>query len=141
MKIKSILIVTFVIMLSGSMLAQPEPGRGKHRGPDFKAERMLQHLKTDLNLTDEQFDSIKDVLFDMEKKMVDIRREAFEERQQRREQHQAMVDETHQKIKEFLTDEQAAELDKIREQRIERRDDRPGYGRGNCPPGAGRRNR
>lgn len=118
MKSKSFLIILFTLFLSTGLFAQPNhPQQMEQQAPPPKFEpgKMLMHLKSALELNENQLKSIKSILFETEKHLVDLRQEEFEERLNRMKQHEAIMERTHKEISKVLTKEQAETFEKMRE--------------------------
>ena len=102
--------------------------RGDKGGPHHSPERAAECLTGQLDLTDEQRESVQAIL----EASFEQRSEAREARRsERRVERQAMRDATEAQLSEVLTAEQMNELRELREDRQDRRADRRGdRGRG-----------
>ena len=143
MRKHTLLIYGLAIALSGSALAfagdgQPGMGKGKHREPPGRSERMRQHL----DLTDEQasqMDAIRNSDASPEEKRARMQEILTEEQRAKMEAHRGMSrgigrgkpprgnpEERIERMRQHLdlTDEQVSEMEAIRDSsasRVEKR--------------------
>ena len=126
---KTKLVLAFALLLTVSVTLQAQ-----QRGPGhfFTVEKALSNLDERLNLNDEQIESIKIILEETEKELNTLKEEKFDNRREEMTAHLKIMDETHDKIKEYLTEEQIEEYEKMIEENKKRkksnRDNRPGRG-------------
>lgn len=92
--LKKTLALAVVLALPVAAFAGPGPG-GKNPGPGGHMEKLAKEL----NLTEAQKPKVESLMKEQHEKM------------------KALHDETHEKLKQLLTPEQAAKLDKMKEER------------------------
>jgi len=109
------LVVTFAFAL---------PAAAFRKGPKKSPEEILAHMTDRLELSDEQAEQIRPIIEDQ----VTKRRELFERyheqgrksRGQMRSEMQTLIEETDKQLEPILSDQQMAELKKMREERPQR---------------------
>jgi periplasmic protein CpxP/Spy len=108
----------------------PPPGGGRGMmDPDRRVQRMTQEL----NLTADQQTSIKAILVDGQKKMMDLRQNSSMSQDDRRTQMMALRTDQDTKIKAVLTADQKTKYDAMEQQMRNRMGGGPG-GPGGPPP-------
>jgi len=117
--------LTGVILLALAVtFAFASPAAAFRKGPKKSPEEILAHMTDRLQLSDEQAEQIRPIIEDQ----VTKRRELFEKyheqgresRGQMRSEMQSLVEETDKQLEPILSDEQMAELKKMREERPQR---------------------
>ncbi len=116
MKIKNVILLAFVLLLSASTFAQ-RPDRGPARRPFF------QQLMSELNLTEAQEQQLQSLNEDFKAK-IEALRESDAEREEKQTQLKALRDAHHTAVMAVLTEEQKAALETLREEAREQRKDR-----------------
>ncbi len=96
-----------IILFAGGLTAQPR----------FDIDEQLKVLKSELELSDQQCDSIKVVLEDTKEKMIEMRDDAGEDRRAMRGHMREIIENSQKRIKQYLNDEQKDLYDKYLEQR------------------------
>lgn len=116
---KKLIAALMLFAIFGSVLiAQPQPPKGpKGQMHKMNPEKMLMGLKHRLNLTDDQFSEIKTLVFDAEKKMVDIRAEQVERKMEMMEKRKSIMDNTSERIADLLDEDQLKKFEKMKTER------------------------
>ncbi len=126
------IMITFigVMVAATSLMAQGEKNdsRPEHRheakSSEERNEDRVARLKEELNLNDEQSEKLQAVQL----KYADERKEVFEaakaERDAHRDKMEALNEQQRVEMKALLTEEQAAKLDQLHEERTQRKGDR-----------------
>ena len=128
------LMVAFAFaMLSLPLLAQNAPaggtteGQGMHRGMPSVDQR-VQHLTKALSLSDDQQAKVKSILEDQKNQMASLKQDTSMSQQVRLAKFQAIHQDTQQKIRGVLNDDQKAKFDQMQTWRKEHRGMRGGQG-------------
>ena len=91
---------------------QTKSGQTKHQEA-MTPEAMVEHLSTELNLTDEQKAKIKPMTEDVYKKMNDVRQDSSLSEQERREKIRQIHENALGQVKTVLNPEQQKKLDEM----------------------------
>ena len=89
---------------------------------------IMEKLKTDLNLTQDQVDKIKPILEDRRQKMMALRQDATLSGEQKRDKAKDILQSSNEQIKAILTPDQAKKFEDIMQQMREH------HGRGEQGP-------
>jgi len=117
--------LTGVVLLALAVtFAFASPAAAHRKGPKKSPEDILAHMTDRLQLSDEQAEQIRPIIEDQ----VTKRRELFqkyheqgrESRGQMRSEMQTLIEETDKQLEPILSDDQMAELKKMREERPQR---------------------
>jgi periplasmic protein CpxP/Spy len=100
--ISSIFVIVFLASFM-AVYAQPEQGQRPGRGMD--PQKMLDNLKTKLELSDQQVTDIEKIFNDMKKKREEMRDSGLE-REAMRDKMKTMRDEQNEKILALLNPDQ-----------------------------------
>lgn len=98
--------------------AQPSPQEhanaqnGEHRGM-MSPDAMLDHMSTELNLTEDQKTKIKPILEDQSKKMSDLRSDTSLSREDRRAKMKDVHESTMTQLRQILNEDQQKKLDEM----------------------------
>jgi len=115
---KKLFAALMLVFLSTTLFAQPKehqvPKSPKHK---MNPEKMLMGLKHRLLLNDDQFSDIKEIVFNAEKQMVDIRAEQLEQKMQMMEKRKSVMDKTAEKISDLLDEEQLKKFEQMKAER------------------------
>ena len=94
--------------------------------PRFDTKEQIKQLKSELNLTNEQADSIKVVLEGMRDSFSKVRDESQGDWSEMREKMRGLRDETNKKIESYLNEDQVVKFRKFNEEREKERQKRFG---------------
>ena len=127
------IVATFVlaIIFSSSVIAQPDhkkgekPNKGEKPSPEERAEKRLDKLTKKLELNDYQVDQIKYLNTDFVSQAEAIKNGDLE-REQKREEIKALIDNMNNEIKALLD---ATQLEKF-EKMLAKKDEKGGKGKG-----------
>lgn len=111
MHMKSLLTAA-ALMAAVAIYAQPQGGRGGDMTPEQRAEMMAKRMKTELNLTDEQTEAIKQ--FNLTNMPKQGERPDEDARKKMQEQREA-------EMKKILTEEQFAKWQEMQKNRMQGR--------------------
>jgi periplasmic protein CpxP/Spy len=108
--------------------AQSGSSEGHRRGRrhQMSPDQQLQRLSETLSLTDDQKGQIRPILEDRHQKMQSIRSESSLSRQERISKMRSIFEESDNKIRAVLNDDQKQKFDEMRQQRRERMQKRGG---------------
>ncbi|HET9742291.1 MAG TPA: hypothetical protein VFQ00_06050 [Terriglobales bacterium] len=105
--------------------AQPSPQEhanaqnGEHRGM-MSPDAMLDHMSTELNLTEDQKTKIKPILEEQSKKMSDLRSDTSLSREDRRAKMKDIHESTMSQLRPILNADQQKKLEEMMSRRPER---------------------
>ena len=88
-------------------------GEGHGRGMGMNPDAMLEHMSTELNLTDDQKTKIKPILEEQSKQMQDLRQNTSVSEQDRRTKMKQIHDNTMSQVRSILTSDQQKKLDEM----------------------------
>ena len=114
----NVFISTLIIVLFACSKSEEPRGR-------FTPEQSVEQLKERLDLSDDQADTIKQILIDSRETFAKLREDFSGDRSEMRESFRAIMDETDRQIKEVLNDEQREKYEQYRQERRERGGRRP----------------
>jgi len=106
-KLSLVLAVALGTLVACNLASAQESGK-KGRGGRMSAEQRVDHMKQQLNLTDEQVPKVKAAFEEQQKKMQELRGET--DQQARRTKMREIMEQTNTKLKGILTDEQFKKL-------------------------------
>jgi len=111
-----LVLCLFVLGCTGICVAEnnenpPPPGGGPGHG-----KMMLERMKTDLQLSDDQVAQIKTIMKDQHTELEKIKNDTVLTQDEKREQVHALMEQTKDKINAVLTPDQQAKWAAIREQ-------------------------
>jgi periplasmic protein CpxP/Spy len=107
--------------------APPEGHQGPHgHGPRGTPQQRLEHLSTQLNLTDDQKAKIKPILEDEDAKMKALWQDTSTQPEDKRGKFMAIHQTSNDQIKSVLTDEQQKKFADMQERMHQRMKDRGG---------------
>ena len=95
-------------------------GEGHGRGMMMTPDAMLDHMSTELNLSDDQKTKIKPILEQQSKQMQDLRQSTSTSDQDRRAKMKEIHENTMSQIRPILTADQQKKLDEMMSRRSER---------------------
>ena len=95
-------------------------GEGHGRGMGMNPDAMLEHMSTELNLTDDQKTKIKPILEEQSKQMQDLRQNTSTSEQDRRAKMKQIHENTMSQVRAILTSDQQKKLDEMMSQHGER---------------------
>jgi len=128
------LIITFAFAaLSLPLLAQNAPagatgeGQGRHHGMP-SVEEQVQHLTKKLSLSDDQQAKVKSILEDQFEQMMSLKQDTSMAPQDRRAKFRQIQQDTQQRIRGVLNDDQKAKFDQMQAQRKDHRGMHGGQG-------------
>lgn len=119
--------LAIALIATASLYAQEGPKGGPGWDPAERAKQRLEHMKTALDLTDEQVKKIEDIQASQMEAMKALREDESLTSEQKREKSRQLMDETRQKVDGVLTPEQKAKWEEARKARGE---GRRGFGKG-----------
>jgi len=96
-----------------------EAGEGQGRAMAMNPDAMLEHLSTELNLTDDQKTKIKPILEEQSKQMQDLRQNTSAPEQDRRAKMKQIHENTMSQVRAILTSDQQKKLDEMMSQKGE----------------------
>ena len=126
---KKYIVTLFVSLLTvAATFAQTRGTGGVRRGGSSLEirERVKERLKTELNLTDSQTDSVAAIQQTYEFKIRALKTDSNMNEEDRKTKLAEMEAERKQKLKAILSDEQITKLDSFMENRRKMREDRQG---------------
>ena len=95
-------------------------GEGRGRGMMMSPDAMLDHMSTELNLTDDQKSKIKPILEQQSKQMQDLRQSSSTSDQDRRAKMKQIHENTMSQIRPILNADQQKKLEEMMSRRGER---------------------
>jgi len=95
-------------------------GEGHGRAMGMNPDAMLEHMSTELNLTDDQKTKIKPILEEQSKQMQDLRQNTSTSEQDRRAKMKQIHENTMSQVRAILTSDQQKKLDEMMSQHGER---------------------
>ena len=95
-------------------------GEGHGRGMMMSSDEMLEHMSTELNLTDDQKTKIKPILEEQMKQMQDARQSTSGSQQDRRAKMKQIHENTMSQIRPLLNSDQQKKLEEMMSRRCER---------------------
>ena len=95
-------------------------GEGHGRGMNMSPDAMLDHMSTELNLTDDQKAKIKPILEEQSKQMQDLRQGTSTSDQDRRAKMKQIHENTMSQIRPILNADQQKKLEEMMSRRGER---------------------
>lgn len=122
MKTKRFITFVFAFMFMASSLVFSQD-RGQRYGRGMNPDKMLENLKTKLELSDQQVADIN-VVFENQKKKRDEMRDSGLSREEMREKMQSMRDEQNKAIMEILNTDQQKKYKEMMEKMENRRGSR-----------------
>ena len=126
---KIFIAVLLVIVATGTAMAQP--GSRDGRGGREMREAMREKMKTELQLSDAQADSVQAVQHEFQMKLRDLRQNHYLNEEQRKAAAKELNEKRKAKIKTILSDEQAQKLEEMMEKQRSMRQERQGMRNGN----------
>ena len=117
--------LTGVILLALAVtFAFASPAAAFRKGPKKSPEEILAHMTDRLELSDEQAEQIRPIIEDQVTKRSELfekyHHQGRESRRQMRSEMRTLIEETDKQLEPILSDEQMAELKKMREERPRR---------------------
>ena len=94
-------------------------GEGHGRGMMMSPDAMLDHMSTELNLTDDQKTKIKPILEDQSKQMQQLRQDSSSSDQDRHAKMKQIHESTMSQVKPILNADQQKKLDEMMSRRSE----------------------
>ena len=94
-------------------------GEGRGRAMGMNPDAMLEHMSTELNLTDDQKAKIKPILEDQAKQMQDLRQNTSASEQDRRAKMKQIHESTMSQLRPILTSDQQKKLEEMMSRRGE----------------------
>ena len=117
-KLKFILTILLIsVIFTNITLAQKKDKRFYNLTPEEKTEKIMERMKTNLNLTDEQYNSIYSVVLNHVTEMKSLHDQNKESREDFRKQRQEHRDQLDSEINTYLTDEQKQKKEEFRKNR------------------------
>jgi periplasmic protein CpxP/Spy len=95
-------------------------GEGHGRGMMMSPDAMLDHLSTELNLTDDQKTKIKPILEEQSKQMQQLRQDSSSPREERRAKMKQIHESTMTQVRPILNADQQKKLEEMMSRRPER---------------------
>lgn len=117
----AIVLGSFLMIASVNVFAQSRGGN-----PEERMEKQLSHLKVMLDLTDEQYASIENVMKNRQLEMKVLKEEANKEREAIKEEAGKIKEAEKEEIKSLLSEEQQMKFEEMMKKREERRQVRKG---------------
>ena len=105
-------------LAQGSSATPAGEGQGQHHGMPSVDER-VQHMTKALNLSDDQQTKIKAILTDQRDQMMSLKQDTSTAPTDRRAKFQEIHQNTQQKIRDVLTDDQKTKFDQMQERHRE----------------------
>lgn len=99
---------------------------GMHHGMHDRSRGEMEHMKRELNLTDDQVSQIKQIHEQGHDQMKALHDNTGMSQEDRREKMKDLRKDEHDKIRAVLNDEQKEKFDKMMDKRHERREDHKG---------------
>ena len=119
-------VVALHLIVILTLAASPARAQGGPRGHD--PEEHLAKLQEELDLTDQQVEQIRAIFAEQHSKFEELHAQEDADRESRREAFRQLHEETHERIKAVLTEEQQARLEELHAEYKERHGHEPGYG-------------
>lgn len=110
---------------------QQAPPAGRRGGP-MGAERQIEQMRQQLNLTDAQVSQIRPILADSQKQMMALRGDSTMSQDDRRAKMMSIHQDSVAKVKAVLTDAQKTQYDAMIAKQMQER--REHMGNGGAPP-------
>lgn len=130
---KLLFVFAGIILISSSqLLAQCRGGN-----PEERKEKQLNHMKVILELSDEQFASIKNIMDNSQEEMKTLREDAKKEREAKREDAKVIRTAEQEDIKLLLTAEQKVKFEEMLKMREEKMEGQQARGKGKRGPKEG----
>jgi len=121
------LLAALPILAAGAPAAQYQGGGGGRRGP-MSADERLKRMTKDFNLTADQQTKIKPILEDEQQKVQDVRNDSSIDRQAMRQKMMQIQQDTNDRVRALLDDDQKQKFDKQEQERQDRMQNRRGRG-------------
>jgi Spy/CpxP family protein refolding chaperone len=129
------LFVVIPFLGAGARAAQPQGGEGGPRGEEGRRGPMspddrLKQMTKNFSLTADQQAKIKPILVDAQKKMEEARNNSSGDRQAMRGKMMQIMQEANSQARGQLDDKQKEKFDKLKQERMQRMQDRRSGGPG-----------
>jgi Spy/CpxP family protein refolding chaperone len=111
---------------------QQAPPAGRRGGP-MNAERQIEQMRQQLNLTDDQVNQIRPILADSQKQMMALRGDSTVSQEDRRAKMMSIHQDSIAKVKAVLTDAQKTQYEQMIAKQMQERREHMG-GNGGAPP-------
>lgn len=119
---KILILSSALLMLLVTGCNSQQKSSREQRNPEQEAERMVEHLKQELNLTEAQQSELKTYFTASFKKRSENFEKNKDNRKERREQMKHAQEETDARLKEILTEEQYNKHKELQENRQKERE-------------------
>jgi periplasmic protein CpxP/Spy len=119
-------IITLGLALTISFAMHAQRGQGHQRNPGDAAKAQTEKMKTELNLTDEQYASVRSINFEFAKKASTLRADSSISRDQRHNQLKTIRQEKNAELNKILTKEQQQKWADARKERDIKREAKRG---------------
>lgn len=117
-KLKIILTLLLIsVIFSNISLAQYKDRGFKNLTPEEKTEKIMERMKTNLELSDEQYNSIYSIVLNHVTEMKSLCDQNKDSRDEFRKQRQEHRDKLESEISPYLTDEQKQKMDEFKKNR------------------------
>lgn len=121
---KNLMLTLFAILLCTTISIAQERGNRQGRNPEERAKAEVERLKTDLELSKPQQDSILNYILLSSQEQRQAMENAGSDRQAAMEKMRAQREVRAAKIKSFLTKEQIEKYDALQKERMQNRPQR-----------------
>ena len=121
-------LVALHVLVLLTLAASPARAQ-KGPPPGHDPEEHLAKLQEELNLNDQQVEQIRAIFAEQHAKFEELHAQEDADRESRREAFRQLHEETHERIKAVLTDEQQARLEELHAEFKARHGHEPGEGR------------
>ncbi len=119
------LLAIILLVATQLAVAQPRHGHGRIQHPPI--ERIVEHLSTELDLTDEQKTQLEAIVENYKPQVEALRTQVFDTREAKIAAHKALRKTIREEIEAVLTNEQLEELEALKAERGRRKNiDRQG---------------